>query len=87
MIILSHFSFIIIMKRRIATDILKLQQRRIINTPNPQLLDLYKLSYSLIEDMLTDIKRPFNNVCIHGRYPQLIIPKLLDHNLRYNKKK
>jgi hypothetical protein len=34
--------------------------------------------------MITDIKRPFINVCIHGRFPSLIIPFIHDHNKRFN---
>jgi len=34
--------------------------------------------------MIVDIKRPFRNICIHGRQPELILPNLLSHNAKFN---
>jgi len=34
--------------------------------------------------MIVDIKRPFRNICIHGRQPELVLPHLLSHNAKFN---
>ena len=70
------------MKKRIATNLLKLHQTRVINEGSPHLLKIHELSYELIADMIIDVKRPFQNVCIHGRYPHFILPFIKEHNSR-----
>jgi hypothetical protein len=72
------------MKRRVISDLLKQQQRHTLTSPNPQLHQLNSLSYNLITEMIADIKRPFRNICIHGRQPELILPHLLTHNSKFN---
>lgn len=71
-------------KKRIANDLLRLYQTRALRVPNPHLLQLHQKAYNLISDMIVDIKRPFLNVCIHGKYPQMILPIIEDHNNKFN---
>lgn len=71
------------MKKRIAAELLKMHQTRVLAKGPPQLLQLHEMAYALIADMVTDIKRPFTNVCIHGRSPHLIIPFIHKHNSRF----
>lgn len=40
---------------------------------------LYNASYELINDLLTDIKRPFKNICIHGYHANQVIDYLAIH--------
>lgn len=63
-----------------------MMQQHIINKPPRHLSTLHQLSYELIKDMIVDIKRPFTNICIHGRDPQLILPVIYEHNKKYNLK-
>lgn len=74
------------MKKRIATDLLKLYQGRSMLNFSPHLINLHRLSYDLIADMITDIKRPFTNICIHGKTPRLILPFIRQHNQRFDAK-
>ena len=73
------------MKRRIAIELLRLHQSRAMKTPCPFLSQLNEFSYELVADVITDIKRPFSNICIHGRQPHLILPFLKEHNRKFNK--
>lgn len=57
------------MKKKIVGELLKLHQTRSLSQLPPQLQQLQQLAYALIADMVTDIKRPFTSVCIHGRRP------------------
>ena len=72
------------MKRRIATELLKLQQSRVIANPSSFALALSQRSYEMVSDMITDVKRPFLNICIHGRNPNLLLPFLQHHNARFS---
>ncbi len=71
------------MKRKIANELLKLHQTRTIHKPSPFSLLLSARSYQLVSDMITDVKRPFIDVCIHGRHPNNLLPVLAQHNKRY----
>jgi len=71
------------MKRRIAGELLKLHQSRALSHPPPQLNHLHQIAYALIADMITDIKRPFTNICIHGRSPEIVLPFLQQHNNKF----
>lgn len=71
------------MKKRIASELLRIHQTRVIGKEPFQLRQLHELAYSLIADMITDIKRPFTKVCIHGRSPHLILPFLHKHNSKF----
>jgi hypothetical protein len=42
------------------------------------MVDLYKYSYSLVDDLLSDIKKPFSKVCIHGQISSLYLPRLYE---------
>lgn len=57
------------MKRKIANELLKLHQTRSLQKPSPFSHLLSARSYELVTDMITDVKRPFLDVCIHGRNP------------------
>jgi hypothetical protein len=71
------------MKRRITTEILKLHQCRVISKPCNFGEYLSKFSYEMASDMISDIKRPFLNICIHGRNPQFILPFINSHNHKF----
>ena len=71
------------MKRRIAGELLKLHQSKALLHPPPQHQQLQQLAYALIADMITDIKRPFTNICIHGRSPEIVLPFLQQHNSKF----
>jgi hypothetical protein len=71
------------MKKRIAGELLRLHQTRVIEQRSPYLIKLQEAAYSLIADMITDIKRPFTSVCIHGRSPHLLLPFLHQHNRKF----
>jgi hypothetical protein len=64
------------MKRKIATDLLRRQLTLSQQHSNPFQTELHSLAYLLITDMIGDVKRPFHNICLHGRNPQLILPQL-----------
>lgn len=71
------------MKRRFTQALLKLHQARTIDTPTPPLLALHQESYHHIANMISDITRPFKNVCIHGRHADLALQLLAEHNRKF----
>lgn len=65
------------MKRRINFGMLKHFKTIAYEAENKHhFIPLYTQSYKLINSILKDINQPFCNVCIHGRFPELIIPAL-----------
>ena len=72
------------MKRRFTQSLLKLYQSQAVTLPPPPILTLHAEAYHHISNMISDITRPFKNICIHGRHVDLFLPILCEHNKKFN---
>ena len=67
------------MRQKINSQLLNQAQLYAKNKNHPILKELYGHSYTLIHEILSPINRKFKNICIHGNYPEFMIPQMKDH--------
>lgn len=68
------------MRSKIRYDLLLKSQQYAKTIKHPIQTHLYETAYNYLQEMRTDVLKQFNNICIHGSYPELIIPKLKVQN-------
>lgn len=64
------------MRSKIRYDLLLKSQSHSKFSKSPLPLLLYQTAYKYIEEMRSHIVKPFKNICVHGSFPELVIPGL-----------
>lgn len=67
------------MRQKINPQLLSLAQDYAKDKNHPIIRQLYQHSYGLVMEMLSPVNRHFNNVCIHGNYPEYMLPHMKHH--------
>ena len=62
------------MRSKIRYDLLIKSQNYAKLIRHPLQLVLYQAAYKYIEELRSHVVKPFPNICIHGNFPDLIIP-------------
>lgn len=73
------------MRQKIRFDLLLRSQKLAQSSRHPIQTALYENAYKYIKGVKESIVKPFSKICIHGNFPELIIPALnQDNNSNYN---